>query len=149
MEFDVDRLMALWDEPPGGAETDAAFRQVYADPVVLNGTPATVAVLVAMARGLHRAVADQSREVRDIFVTPGRAAVAFVVRGRHVGPLPTRIGTVPASGQLIEMSVIDMFTLVDGLIAEVWAVSDELGLLSSVGAVTLTGEPATTVETPE
>ena len=37
MTSDLDRLMSLWDFPPGpGAE--AAFAGLYADPFVLNGT---------------------------------------------------------------------------------------------------------------
>lgn len=35
-------------------------------------------------------------------------------------------------------AVIDIFTIVDGLITEVHAVSDELGLLTAIDAVTLT-----------
>ena len=75
-----------------------------ADPVLLNGEPVAVAALVAMARGLHRAIV---------------------------------------------MFVIDLFTLVDGRITEVWAVSDELGLLSRLDAVRLTGDPAGAVDAPE
>jgi predicted ester cyclase len=134
MAFDVDLLMKLWNEPPreDGAHDD--FGKLYADPVVINGMPTTVADLVAMARGLHAAVTDQQREVLDVAAGPDVVAVAFTVRGRHTGPLPTRLGVVPATGAAVEMAVIDIFTLVDGLITEVRAVSDELGMLSRLGA---------------
>jgi ketosteroid isomerase-like protein len=56
------------------------------------------------------------------------------VRGRHVGPLPSRLGTVAPTGRDVEMSVIDLFTLDGGLITEVRAVSDELGMLIGLGA---------------
>ena len=46
-----------------------------------------------------------------------------------------RLGTVPPTGKPVEMAVIDIFTLADGLITEVRAVSDELGLLLRLDAV--------------
>jgi predicted ester cyclase len=134
MTLDLDRLMRLWDSPPSG---DAPFRELYADPVVLNGRPVTAAALAAVANALHAAIIEQRREILDVVdAGAGRIAVAFVVRGRHVGPLATRIGTVPATGREVEMTVIDIFTVVDGLITEVRAVSDELGMLAGLDAVT-------------
>jgi predicted ester cyclase len=138
MAFDVDLLMRLWDSPPAQSGAEDDFRQAYADPVVINGASVSVADLVTMARGLHAAVTEQRREILTICTGSDTVAVAFVVRGRHTGALPTRIGAVPPTGADVEMSVIDIFTLVDGLITEVRAVSDELGLLSRLGAVTLT-----------
>jgi predicted ester cyclase len=135
MDFDVDRLLRLWNEPADEAD----FAQAYADPVVLNGVPTSCAQLAAMARGLHAAVSEQEREIVDVSEGPGKVTVAFVVRGRHIGPLPTRLGVVPPTGQPVQMTVIDIFTLVDGLIAEVRAVSDEFGMLIRLGAVTLSG----------
>jgi ketosteroid isomerase-like protein len=137
MVIDLDRLMAVWDAPVG-ATTEDEFRALYADPFRLNGVTSTVADLVRLAGGLHAAVADQRREILDVVEQgPGKLAVAFVVRGRHAGTLPTRLGPVPATGRPIEMTVIDIFTVADGLITEVRAVSDELGLLAGLGAARL------------
>lgn len=139
MSLDLDRLMRLWDNPPDG---EAGFRALYADPAVLNGQPTPIAALVTMARGLHAALAGQSREILDVIDQgDGRLAVAFVVRGRHVGPLPTRLGPVPATGRTVEMTVVDLFTVVDGRITEVRAVSDELGLLTGLDAISLRPGP--------
>ncbi|MBU2667883.1 ester cyclase [Actinoplanes bogorensis] len=52
---------------------------------------------------------------------------------RHTGSLGSRIGPVPASGNTLEASVIDLFTVAGGRITEVRAVSDELGLLLGAG----------------
>jgi predicted ester cyclase len=123
--------MAVWDAPGD----DDAFAALYADPVRLNGTPSSPAALAAMARGLHAALSDQSREIVDTFAAGDRVAVAFVLRGRHTGPLGSRLGPVAASGRTVEASVIDLFTVSDGKITEVRAVSDELGLLLAAGAV--------------
>ncbi|WP_250006735.1 ester cyclase [Actinoplanes sp. M2I2] len=134
MTLDLERLMSLWDVPPG-PDAEAEFAGLYADPFVLNGASTPVSALVAMSRGLHAAVAGQRREILDVLTAgPDRVAVAFVVRGRHVGPLPSRLGTVPPTGRDVEMSVIDLFTLSGGRITEVRAVSDELGMLIGLGA---------------
>src|ERR1700755_1982455 len=94
MSLDLDRLMAVWDAPGD----EAAFAQLYADPVRLNGVITPVASLAAMARGLHAGIAGQSREIVDMFTAgDDRVAVAFVLRGRHVGPLASRLGPVAAT----------------------------------------------------
>jgi predicted ester cyclase len=136
MGIDLDRLMAVWDAP--GDED--AFAQVYADPVILNGVATSPAALAAMAVGLHAAISEQSREILDVFTAADRVAVAFVLRGRHTGTLGSRLGPVPASGAALEASVIDLFTVADGKITEVRAVSDELGLLLATGVLPSTDE---------
>jgi predicted ester cyclase len=134
MTLDLQRLMAVWDDPPG-PDAPAAFARLYADPFVLNGATTPVSALVALSRAMHAAIAGQRREILDVMDGgPDRVAVAFVVRGRHVGPLPSRLGTVAPTGRDVEMSVIDLFTLDGGLITEVRAVSDELGMLIGLGA---------------
>jgi ketosteroid isomerase-like protein len=137
MTLDLDRLMRLWDTPPGPA-AEADFAALYRDPFVLNGTASTPAAMATMARALHTALTGQSREILETVVAgPDRLAVAFVVRGHHAGPLPTRLGAVAPSGRPVAMHVIDIFTVQDGLITEVRAVSDELGLLIGLDAVRL------------
>jgi ketosteroid isomerase-like protein len=131
MTLDLDRLMAVWDAPGD----EAAFRELYADPVRLNGSDMPVAALAGMARDLHAAISDQSREILDSFVAGDRVAVAFVLRGRHTGTLASRLGPVAATGRAIEAQVIDLFTVAGGKIAEAKVVSDELGMLLAVGAV--------------
>ena len=139
MIVDLTRLMRLWDVPPSG---DRHFAEIYADPVRLNGRAVTLSQLAAMSRALHTAFDGQSREILDVFEADGRSAVAFVLRGRHVGPLTTRIGTLPPTGRTVEATVIDLFTVTDGLITEVRAVSDELGMLAGLDALSLrTAQP--------
>jgi predicted ester cyclase len=136
MTLDLDRLMCLWDTPPGPT-TEADFAALYRDPFRLNGAETTPAALAAMSRALHAAIMGQSREILEV-VAPAadKLAVAFVVRGRQTGVLATRLGPVPPAGRTVEMHVIDIFTVHHGLITEVRAVSDELGLLLGLDAVT-------------
>ena len=49
--LDLERPLSLWTEPlPDEASAIEAFRESYADPVLVNGTPITAAGLVARAR---------------------------------------------------------------------------------------------------
>jgi predicted ester cyclase len=54
-----------------------------------------------------------------------------------VGPLSTPLETVAPTGQIVEMWVIDILTISDGVISRVWVVSDDLGLLRQLEAVVL------------
>jgi predicted ester cyclase len=138
MAFSVDRLMRAWREPPADdAAAEAAFRELYADPVVVNGVPLSVADLVARARSLHRTYAAAEWEILDVLESAGQVAVAFRMRGRQAGPLPTSLGTVAPTGRAVELRVIDILTITDGRVSGVWMVADELGLLTQLGAVAL------------
>lgn len=141
MAFSVEELMQVWREPPDDdASAEAAFRALYADPVVVNGVPLSAADLVARARSLHRTWASPQWELLDVVEGPGRVAVAFRLRGRQEGPLPTPLGTVAPTGRVAEQRVVDVLTITDGLITGVWVVADELGTLAQLGAVALVAD---------
>ena len=132
----VDRLLDLWQKPVDHRkDPEAAFRGVYADPVSINGTPTPVSSLVERARGLQRSFAGLTTEIVDQVETPDRLVIAFYMRGRHVGPLLTPIGTVAPTSHAVEVRTIDVLTIADGLITALWVVSDELGMLNQLDAV--------------
>lgn len=133
----VTRLFRLWDDVPSGAGAEAAFREVYTDPVVINGAEMSVTELVARARVTADALQDRSTELLSQVVTAEATAVAFRMRGRHVGPLPTPIGEIPGTGAVIDLQVIDVLNLRDGRICQIWMVADYLGALGATGAVQL------------
>ncbi|WP_089404057.1 ester cyclase [Geodermatophilus saharensis] len=138
MAFDVDRLLRLWTDPlPDGPAAEDAFRAVYTDPVTVNGAGLTAADLAARARAVQATFADAEREVVSVVEDGDRVAVAFRMRGRHVGTLHTAAGPVAATGRHLELRVIDVLTLRAGRIGEVFMVADELGALAAVGAVHL------------
>lgn len=52
----LGRLLPLWTQPVDSRDdAEAAFREVYADPVVVNGIKMPVAELAGRARALQRA----------------------------------------------------------------------------------------------
>ena len=142
MAFDVDRLLRLWSEPlPDDAAAAAAFRELYTDPVTVNGAPVPAAGLVVRARALQAALDRVEREVVHVVEAGDQVAVAFRLRGRHTGTLSTSAGPVPATGEAVELRVIDVLTLTDGRISDIWMVADELGALAGTGAVRLAAVP--------
>jgi hypothetical protein len=137
MPFDVDSMMKLWSEPlpDSDQEAEAAFRELYTDPVVVNGAELTAADLVARARAVHRTFERRDNEVLDVVQTENKVAVAFRMSGRHVGPFATALGPLPPAGDRLEIRVIDILTLSDGKVSQIWMVADELGALVAADAV--------------
>jgi hypothetical protein len=142
MAFDIAALLRLWSEPlpESDEEAEALFRTVYADPVTINGTATSARDLVTRARAVQGVFAQPPHEILEIVEDGSKVAVAFRMRGRQVGPLPTVLGTLePTDGAELDLRVIDVLTLVDGRISTIWMVADELGALVSRGAVTWSG----------
>ena len=141
MSFDIAGLLRLWTEPlpdDDGAAA-AAFRAVYTDPVVVNGAPVTAADLVTRARTMQAALERPDREVLGVVEAGDSVAVAFRLAGRQVGALQTPVGSVPPTGQPIDLRIIDILTLTDGRISGIWMVADWLTPLAAAGAVHLSG----------
>jgi hypothetical protein len=135
----LEQLLGLWTAP---SEDDATmlrrFGELYTDPVVINGTPTPLTDLLARARLLSAGLADVSREVIDVVEAPSQVAFAFRLRGRHVGPLPTPLGPVPATGQPFDILGIDILQLdEDGRIRSISVLSGLMDVLASAGAVRL------------
>jgi hypothetical protein len=147
MSFDVERLLALWTGPlpEDDATAAAGFRELYTDPVTVNGSPLTAADLVGRARVLDRALEQPERQLLAIVDGGTSVAVAFRMSGRHVGSLDTPAGRVAPTGQWLEFQVMDVLTLTDGRISGIWMVADWLTPLAALGAVRLSSEePAAT-----
>src|SRR4051794_28413720 len=137
MAFDVERLLRLWTEPQPDDGAVAAFRDVYADPVTVNGTPLSASDLVVRAAVMQSALEQPEREVLAVADAGDSVALAFRLAGRHVGALDTPAGRLPPTGQRIEIRIIDVLTLSDGLITAIWMVADWLPAFAAAGALRL------------
>jgi SnoaL-like polyketide cyclase len=134
----LDRLFPLWTQPVDSRDdAEAAFREVYADPVVVNGVETPVADLVRRAGMLQRAFDQLDMHIVDAMETPDRVVMAFLMRGRHVGPFHSPLGVVAPTQREIEVRTIDVLTVTAGVVSAIWVVADDLGLLRQLGAVTL------------
>jgi ketosteroid isomerase-like protein len=143
--FDVQRLLRLWTDPlPADDEgASAAFRELYTDPVTVNGLSLTAADLVARARVMQQALERPECEVLSVVDAGASVAVAFRLTGRQVGPLDTPAGRVPPTGERLDLRIIDILTLSDGRISGIWMVADWLTPLAAAGAVQVSGHERT------
>jgi hypothetical protein len=134
----IDRVMSLWAEPvPDGPAGEEAFGACYAAELTVNGTPFTLAALVARARALQAAYSDLRAEVQRVVTADGVVVVAFVLHVRHTGTLTTPLGPVAATGRPSAARTIDILTLTDGLITDIIVVADDLGLLTDLDVLRL------------
>ena len=141
--FDLEGLLRLWTDPlPEDDSAEDAFRAMYADPVRVNGAMLTAADLVARARALQRTFETPEREILDAVEADGKIAVAFRLRGLQVGPLATSAGQLAPTGRQLTLRVIDILTIADGVVTDVWMVADELGALDAADAVRLLQPPS-------
>ena len=139
MALDFDALIRLWTRPlPEGAAALAAFARVYAERLQVNGSAMALEALVERARALQAAYTDLSGTLLARADTETQTTIVFRMSGRHVGPLTTPLGILPPTGKIVERQVIDLLVLRDGRIVEVWMTADELGALTSIGALRLT-----------
>ena len=90
--------------------------------------------LVGRARALHTAFSDHQITVVDRLVTSDKVAVAFQHRARHTGPWATSLGVVPATGQEVQGLGIDILTLRDGRVEQIWVLADELQRVQQVAS---------------
>jgi hypothetical protein len=74
-------------------------------------------------------------EVVDRIAAPGKLAIAFRHSARHTGPWTTPLGEIAPTGVTVKGLGIDLLTLDDGRVAEIWVLADELQRLAQVGAV--------------
>lgn len=134
--------MALWRRlPDNDEEARAAFAELYADRVQVNGNELTLDDLVARARALQSALTDIRHEMIDRVEVDDKLVIAFKLHGRHTGTLRTALGEVPATGNTVAVEGMDILTFSDGRITAITVLSDELGMLSQVSPVKLRSAP--------
>ena len=84
---------------------------------------------------MQAALAEPEREVLAVVESSDAVAFAFRLAGRHVGPLDTPAGRLPASGARIDLRVIDILSIAEGRISAIWMVGDWWAALAPAGLV--------------
>jgi steroid delta-isomerase-like uncharacterized protein len=95
----------------------------------LEGAAGFFGGFVSAFPGIDHSIEDQLAE-------GDRVATRIVVRGTHAGDL---MG-LPPTGKDIEINAINIHRIVDGRIAEMWIVSDGLGMMRQLGVIPPPGE---------
>jgi hypothetical protein len=128
----LDGLLDLWQEPVDQrADPEAAFRELYADPVSINGVPDAghrpgragtfFAAQLRRPDGRDRRPGGDSGQARDRLVCAAGASARCSFQSARVAP----------TGCPVEIRTIDVLTIADDLITALWVVSDELGTLTN------------------
>ena len=98
---------------------------------VWHGTASMgVAGLQEHAIALRAAFPDLTPTVDRVVAEGDRVAVLWTLSGTHLGDYRE----VPATGNRVSTSGIDIYRIENGKIAEAWTVGDDLGLLMQLGA---------------
>jgi predicted ester cyclase len=127
---DLDALLALWETSPAGrADPVGDFSALYADPVMINGSPIAVSDLVARATALNEAFSDSETELLDVLSEGTKVAFAFRRTATHVGAWATPSGEVPPTGQRVTLMGMDILTVEDGRVTAIWVLADDLQVL--------------------
>ncbi|MCJ2134158.1 ester cyclase [Methylobacterium sp. J-026] len=79
---------------------------------------------------LHSAFSNIEMHVAEVIAEGDRVLARLRFTGRHIG---TFQGT-PATGNAVDIAVMDFFRVADGRLAEHWALMDNLSLLKQIGA---------------
>lgn len=80
---------------------------------------------------LHRAFSQVELPISDAVMQGDKVLLRLRMQGVHTGDFN---GT-PASGERIDIDVMDLFRVADGRLVEHWALMDNLGMLKQIGAL--------------
>lgn len=94
-------------------------------PFVVRGP----AGLRQLADALLPGIPDLELPIEDVVAEDGKVLVRLRVVGTHGGEL---MGLAP-TGRKIDIGVMDLFRVSDGMLVEHWALLDNLGLLKQLG----------------
>ncbi|GAB3831576.1 ester cyclase [Dactylosporangium cerinum] len=78
---------------------------------------------------------DTRTTIEHVLVDGEHVAVHLTVTGRQTGRFLPQLGPVEPSGKPFSWTHIHIFRVRDGLLAEHWAVRDDIGLAKQVGAL--------------
>lgn len=82
-----------------------------------------------LAEALHPGIPDMELPIEDMVAEGEKVLVRLRIKGTHGGEL---MG-IPATGRAIDVGVLDLFQMRDGVLVEHWALLDNLGLLKQLG----------------
>ncbi len=86
-----------------------------------------------LADALLPGIPDMTLPIEDVVSEGGKVLVRLRVVGTHDGEL---MGLAP-TGRRIDIGVMDLFAVRDGMLVEHWALLDNLGLLKQLGVTAI------------
>lgn len=127
-EANAQIVRAFIDDVWNAGDTTAVERYLTPDYVEHAYDPRSVAGLKAMVALLATAFPDQRSELEDCVAQGDRVMVRIRLTGTHNGTFRTK----EATGNRIDVRAARWFRMVDGKIAEHWALFDTLALFRQI-----------------
>ena len=87
--------------------------------------------VAALHDAMLPAFPDMALPLEDFVAEGEKVLVRLRVKGTHTGPF----GDLPASGRPIDIGVLDLFQIRNGVLVEHWALLDNLGMMKQLGAI--------------
>jgi steroid delta-isomerase-like uncharacterized protein len=119
-----DFISEVWN----AGDATAADRYLTSDYIEHAYDPKSVAGLKAMVALLATAFPDQRSDLEDCVAQGDRVIVRIRLTGTHNGTFRTK----EATGKKIDVRAVRWFRMVDGKIAEHWALVDTLALFRQI-----------------
>lgn len=136
MATDTDRQLAL-AYFPAFRDCDRAWWEAHIAPDFVRHGPELdfevrgPAGVAKLGEVLHGAFSGIEFPIVQVVAEGDRVLVHLRQVARHTGEYQ---GT-PATGRTVDIVVMDLFRIADGMLVEHWAQIDNLGLLKQIGAV--------------
>ncbi|QSB15935.1 ester cyclase [Natronosporangium hydrolyticum] len=89
--------------------------------------------LLDFFRNLRTAFPDLRMERRHLTANGSHVSMAFTVSGTHIGDF----NGVPPTGRTFQANGVEIFRFSDGQVVERWGLTDDMGILSQLGLVSL------------
>ena len=89
----------------------------------------------AFGQGFKNAFPDSRMEVVRAVESADEVYITGRFKGTHTGPLVSPQGTIPPSGQPLDLPYADYFRVAGGRIVEHEVIWDQLGFLGQLGAL--------------
>ena len=87
--------------------------------------------VAALHDAMLPAFPDMALPLEDFVAEGEKVLVRLRVKGTHTGAF----GDLPVSGRPIDIRVLDLFQIRDGVLVEHWALLDNLGMMKQLGAI--------------
>ena len=124
------------------AHNPAVFYELWAANLVQHAA-GTLPGIPGDREGANQAIAmifgafpDWQVTVEDMIAEGDKVVARYTGQGTQRGEL---LG-IPATGKRVTMTVIDIFRITDGKIAEHWVESDALGMMQQLGVIPAPGQ---------
>ena len=138
----VRQVYDLWNERDLDAAVELAAEDVE---IRLVATDRTLRGRDGFRRFMERfatASSDMRKAVTNQVAAGGQVVSEFRLRGTHDGPLETAGGEVPPTGRVIELDVVEVIEIRDGVLSRIRNYSDTTTLLCQLGLVEQVAGPA-------